>query len=1512
MEPKINVPAPCIARVGLLATRARPVAKTGPTDSAFATSSGATAETAMPESPQVPTSNPPPCSARCGTGPPTSRSSFSHLSSNQRPFLATLVILTSFTLVTFVNRPSFADLHTPRVQSAELPETVDRKSPSYRDYDTRFRKSAKDDSIAILLMHDLLRSRNSDPDQILGLLDDHRERVTGIDTFRKGRHSVTFQPEFQGELGTSKFFDTFFKLNTSAGASLDIEVIRNGRQPIALSGRLARQTGHDYVIGDPQVIPKACAGIRGGIAIPGGAVGKVNADTGAKVCYQYDPSTMTALGAYVANNQDRLARLETFGGPELDRMIDRFYAEFAIDCDPSHPTVNTQCGKLTRYLNRFHDAGLGRSLPTRVRSVKEVRAAILEDPSVAVLIEEHIKDREHVNGVEKRLGRRLTTLETLVVQLDARFEDAGEALVDAHVRLFKDGTALDYFNDPATRERFMMTAVVKAQAEMRQQERELRAYLADSQYAALSPEQRRLKFPIDLEAIRQDHAHVQAYTEAARNTLLLVGALAGDQKFQGRVDRLFVALTAASELVRTARILQTASQAEELANLTTMTAYANGVGATLALVSLVSGTQQKSEMQVLLEYFDQRLDVIDEKIDWLVKTAGNMDRKIDAVLRGQQAVLQKMTTNARSIRVNWVEARLIRRSLRNVLTGLTRLTGNIGSQLDEAAEHRAVIFDAELRIAQQQAVRSADEVIGHWLNPDSGIIERLNAKTLDRELVDRVQADRQVVLEVLDALTGPEFVVPRSILIKDKDLFLRSPAHSLAMLSEFADEADRISSFYRTLHTAGVSDLSAATQVNKRQIHKMAFPPIAREAFVGLPNPDAFAYVLKRYLTFALALDKRGRARVGFGNFPKISRIVDRLVESTSEARKASVVLLGGVIRELGVISGELTKGLTEGQLLDLTEAEARKLLDDDGDGERAEHKGSGHAAHERNRLEAALRGPIVGVKDEDVVALVSAFKTDRRLLELARREGLVRYVLTQTNEPADVNGGAPGISLAYAIVEHYDYRKGTVKAKSTQKILGVRVGSSEASVKYRCKGARIRRVVDRPETRRWPTGYAFPLDLTDGDWVALSSTMKTALSNAIIRCVKAAKEDDLVVPHRKPSKEYTGWEFWKLSLAEDVITEKFYRKTALVGHETKLWHRGWTRCKVQAEWEPSLGHLANVDLASPLGTVAKYVVHTLDQPFAYQSADVVKKENERLHAEDGTPKTESFKHKCSFQGLQATFEMHPGPPELGSARPALILRKEWVEVPETEQQIPPGFRRGVESALLARRNIRKAQALSEVGRSFRNPTSELEHSLKKLDLSEISEGVRKTLLRKFKDDGAEGLATHPMWRTVIKRYPSSREELARAVRYGSLRTKAVSLLKVFAHWGWGACLESVPEYRETFGVADRVDSRVGMTTLEAITTLGDPGAVDKYPVAAATLISAQSRLEKLRASNVNFPPVPRTEEGRAYFSSEYWGIDHKATAEIAAVVGCRPGHGSIKRLEDYQSLMVQSELVAQ
>jgi hypothetical protein len=785
--------------------------------------------------------------------------------------------------------------------------TIDRTSASYLDFSTRLRASVADNSIALLMIADSLRNGEATSENIVGILTDHKNRISGLDSFRAGRHSVTLKGGARGELSSSGLIEKFTGAGASVGAGLDFEIVRHSRDLIPLSGREQAQTGYDYVIGDAQLIPKACGSLTGGVKAPAMRVADAKIEATGTLCYEYTPSSMTALGGYIAQNQDRLARLEKLGGEDLAFLTDRLFQFLSGTCGAA------ECEAMKRHLGDLEDAGLGLDLPRSVRSEDEVRAEALTDPSIAVLLDDNAATREHIVELETSIGRKLSQIEKALIGLSANDGKILSSLSDLQKEQLRQGKLLEVLADPEVQAEMMINAMAEAEKRLRAQQEAMTRYLVDSSYEDLSEDQKRAKFALEVDKIEDDYQTIGTYTAAAQNTLLLIGALTGaSPETQRDIQKAFAVINAANEMVKAGRTIRNAADAGMLASTTAVGAYASGVGAVLMMVSLFSSSGGDSEMQGLANYIGARFDVVDEKLNLLIDQSVSLHQKVDALLEGQRVITDIVIKNARAIQADRIEQAVIAESIESVGREIRALGLSVDEGFTAASVERSVFFDAELRRDQEAAITAAEAELDAWLNPDSDVIERLNAGERSAQLMDAVRAGRQKVLVLIDQLSGPVFIRSLEVIAVQDNNIERPPVHGLAALPDKAREVADLTAFYRDFRTP-VATISSIDPDEARKddetlaaMQERAFPPINASAFTNLANPDALLPVLEGYLTFVLALTPEAREDIGFSDLPRIVALIERLSASKREAQAATFALFAASRDSLTVMNRDL------------------------------------------------------------------------------------------------------------------------------------------------------------------------------------------------------------------------------------------------------------------------------------------------------------------------------------------------------------------------------------------------------------------------------------------------------------------------------------------------------------------------------------------------------------------------------------------------------------------------------
>ena len=794
------------------------------------------------------------------------------------------------------------------------------QSPAYRDFAMRVEAAVPNNSIAALMLLDSLRNRDSDAGKIIAILEDHRNRTSGLDSYRAGRHSITFKGEGTGTLGLSNLVERFSGADANVGIGLDFELVRHSGDLVSTSGRVAAQTGYDYVIGDAQLVPKACGSLTGGITAPAFRLGEADLEAAGALCYEYNPSAMTGLASYVARNQDRLTRLEKTGGDDLLYLTDLLFNYYDSGCAGATGVVG--CEKVGSFLTDLESAGLGLDLPKTIRTAEEIRESILENPEIALLLEDNDTTRARIQELEDLVGRKLTDSEAALLDLARSVKGLDASFSNTEIALIRQGRILEYLADPEVQENLMVNAMGAAQNKLKLQQRAYQNALRDSNYASLTDDEKKAKFALELKSLDEDHQTFGLYSKAAENSLLLIGSLSNSSSFQGHVRRGFAVINSASEIIHSGRALALAFSGNQLTSPESILAYSNGITASLALISVFSNAGGKSELEQVIDYLGQRLDNIDKKLDYLIDISIAIDQKIDVLLAGQQAISEQLRTNAQAIAANRTESRLVRIAVSDLSNQLQELGMGIGRRSDEAEAHRRAIFNTEVRIQQEGALRNVNQIFGSWLNPDTKIIERLNSGDATTELLDNVRFQRQAVLALLYDLSGQTFVLPPDVLANDSRRFERPPVYAMSMLPQEARTVAEISNYARENRQPDSRLVShySVEENNKRdqeilRLHNSAYPDINDQAFTALPNPDALLYILERYLTFVFALNETAREKIGFSDLPEIAKMIERLSESKRVAQAASFVALSAMLESLDVISSDFEAQLGTGRL---------------------------------------------------------------------------------------------------------------------------------------------------------------------------------------------------------------------------------------------------------------------------------------------------------------------------------------------------------------------------------------------------------------------------------------------------------------------------------------------------------------------------------------------------------------------------------------------------------------------
>ena len=796
--------------------------------------------------------------------------------------------------------------------------TIDRSSVSYLDFSQRLHAKMHSNSIAFLMLADSLRDEGGQAaSNMIKILNDHREQVTAAESFRRGRHSLQFGLEFRGEVASSRLVQKFTGLQTGVGSELDFNLIQRGSELIPVTGRIREQTGLDYLVDEGDLVAKGCGSITGDI---GGPIGSTGAS--GRFCYEYQPTKMTALAKYVAQNQSRLARLESGDGNDGHYITDELFRHFR-DCGAAAQN-STDCSRLGGYLTALQETGLGTSLPSKIRSEEQIRIAFRDENRF--LFEDSAFTRQQIDAARESLGLQLTKMGVQLLDLAARSDDfegfLRNELTEQQRTLLRQGKLLQVLADPDIRVRLMTNASVRVQYKLRQREQALKRLLDQTSYRDLPEDQKRRKFAIEFTRIQQEHAKIRAYSGALENTLLLISALSSDnpESFQ-EIRKAFEFFNNANKFVKNARELANAFQAEVFLTTAAVSSFSGGVGAVLTLMSLFSQGGEQSELQTVMDYLDDRFEPLEGQLQLLLRADVAINAKLDTLLSGQKAIMETAVQNARAIGATRVEIAHLNQAIRDLGIDIEDIHKDIKEGLIKAAEERELYFEGLRAIEQQQSLRRVFEILAYWLRPTNGVVEHLNSGDVDDGFIRDIQLQRETVVGLINDLSGSEFVYPADILARSARLHDRPPAHLLSMLGEYGEHAAFLSGYLRSFSSRYIngSNLRRLDDLHEVwDLHDDAFPEVDVQVFSGLPNPDVLTSVLKYYLTFALALNEGAQNAIGFSDLRDIHAHIMRLSESKKAAQQLVWPLFGATTDALEFHVKELKKSFEGGSVLQL------------------------------------------------------------------------------------------------------------------------------------------------------------------------------------------------------------------------------------------------------------------------------------------------------------------------------------------------------------------------------------------------------------------------------------------------------------------------------------------------------------------------------------------------------------------------------------------------------------------
>jgi len=433
--------------------------------------------------------------------------------------------------------------------------------------------------------------------------------------------------------------------------------------------------------------------------------------------------------------------------------------------------------------------------------------------------------------------------------------------------------------------------------------------------------QRKARLLTDLKTINGEHDEFIAFSNAAQATIQLVAVLTKDPELARDFGKAVAAVNAANELVRSMRAISAANDNGLLFSAAGMGAYASGVTAAITLISVFSSSDQPSELQMVVDYLDQRLDVVDAKLDVLLERTEIMDRKLDALLQGQTAIMQAVARNARAVDANRFETLLVRQALSDLEGTLLQISTDLTYEIENSRIQNAVEFRAQEGWVREERILQAGQVLGYWLTPDNTIIKRLNDGTITQAALDEIQREKQRVVSVINLLSGPTFVRPIEVLIQhDALLGPGLPAQEMAKLPTYIPAITELSDYMREHrepdfhHMMNDSYYDDAREIAAR-IHQENYPHFSAQQFENLPNPDALNHILQPYFTFYLALTPEARRLVGFSELGSILKEVERLSQSVSTAQAAALVIMSQLQDSMAWVAEDLEEFQNRGRL---------------------------------------------------------------------------------------------------------------------------------------------------------------------------------------------------------------------------------------------------------------------------------------------------------------------------------------------------------------------------------------------------------------------------------------------------------------------------------------------------------------------------------------------------------------------------------------------------------------------
>lgn len=791
----------------------------------------------------------------------------------------------------------------------------DRSSFAYQDLRARLMQTRSKNSIAIHMMAENLRSGGVTGANFVDILKDHKAGLSAAQSFKQGRAQISYKGSLRGGIRTNPLVERFGRLGGGVQGGFDLETIKMDGALLPLSGRVQRQTGQSFVLGDEKEVIKGC-GVLGAEGSKGFAVVSGSINLGVQACYQYDPGSFTPLAAYELKHDAALAKIEMRGGEDVALVADVLYQIADSLCGNLVARNPTECGPAADMLAALQDAGFATDLPTTLRTRAEVEADAAADPATSVVLKRIDENGAKVTELERRIGRKLTKMEAEIL---ATLADG--QLTPEQIRTFTEQGLMKLLDNPEVQEQLVQLFAKGTERALKKLNPEpglapLRRNYDGDEVA------RKKRLAVALKGINAEHDQIVAYSNAMKVTVDLVAALNDNPELARDFARATAALQAVNELVRSGRALSAAADNGLLFSAGGIAAYTSGVGAALTLISLFSGSDQPSELEVVVDYLDQRLDVVDAKLDILLERTAAMDQKLDALLQGQSAIMRSVAENARAIQANRAETLLVRQAVMDLERRVEQLGRTMQVEFAQSRVQASVYLEEQRSWTQEERILAANEILSFWLTPANGVVARLNAGTYSQGFMDDLQRERQKVLRVIDLLSGRTFVRSPEILAQDPFLGQRPPAQEMAMLATYAPDVDFLSGYMLKWRTPekDFSDFIQRDQYPELfeeapKVHAKAYPPVPSPVFDDLPNPDALAHLLEGYLTFYAALNDEARTKVGFAELPALKIQIARLGDSVAIAQKAALVLMAQLPETMDWVAEDLEKYRGRGKL---------------------------------------------------------------------------------------------------------------------------------------------------------------------------------------------------------------------------------------------------------------------------------------------------------------------------------------------------------------------------------------------------------------------------------------------------------------------------------------------------------------------------------------------------------------------------------------------------------------------